>query len=103
MYYCYKKGQGINMYLIEESIVDEEINGYFVHEKINSVLVSSFFVSADLKTCSCPYFEKSHNPFNHFHILLVKYWIDHGKPKSALYAKNKKGKIVVLSPGFIIH
>ena len=33
------------MYLIEESIVDEEINGYFVHEKINSV--ASYLVGVD--------------------------------------------------------
>lgn len=91
------------MYLIEESIVEGETNGYFVHEKINSVLVSSFFVSADLKTCSCPFFENSHNPYTHFHIILVRHWIEQGKPKSALYAKNKKGKIVTLCPGFIIH
>lgn len=91
------------MYIIEESIVDNEINGYFVHEKINSILVASFFVSVDLKTCSCSHFEKSKNPYNHFHILLVKHWIEQGKPRSALYAKNKKGKIVTLSPGFIIH
>jgi hypothetical protein len=88
------------MYLIRENVQDEEITGYWIDEKINGKLIESHFVTKDLKTCSCKYFAESQNPYNHFHINLCSYWIKSGKPQCAMYAKSKKGKIVVLCPGF---
>lgn len=89
------------MYLVRENIVDGEVNGYFVDEKIQGRLIESHFVTLNPPSCSCKYFQFSHNPYNHFHINLVKFWIKSGKPQSALYAKNKQGKIITLCPGFI--
>lgn len=90
------------MYLIEESVVDDKVNGYFVREKISGQLIESHFITKDLKECSCTYFQLAKNKYNHFHINLVKNWLKLGKPKSALFAKSKKGKIVTLCPGFVL-
>lgn len=89
------------MYLIRENIIDDEVNGYWVDEKINGVLIESHFVTLSPRSCSCKYFAESHNKFNHFHIALVEHWIKNGKPTASLYAKSKAGKIVTLCPGFV--
>lgn len=89
------------MYLIRENIIDNEVNGYWVDEKISGKLIESFFVTLSPRSCSCKYFTESHNPFNHFHINLVENWVKKGKPKCAMYAKSKTGKIITLCPGFV--
>ena len=81
------------MYLIREKIENDEVVGYYVDEKISGVLT--------LHKCSCKYFAESNNCYSHFHINLCKNWIKNGKPKCAMYAKSKDGKIVTLCPGFI--
>jgi len=89
------------MYLISEKIVNDEIVGYNVEEKISGTLIESHFIDINLKTCSCKYFAESNNCYSHFHINLCRNWIKNGKPKCAMYAKSKDGKIVTLCPGFI--
>lgn len=89
------------MYLIREKIENDEVVGYYVDEKISGVLIETHLVSVDLKQCSCKYFAESHNYHSHFHINLCHNWIANGKPKCAMYAKSKDGKIVTLCQGFI--
>ena len=89
------------MYLVREKIENGETTGYYIDEKISGKLIETHFVDSMFKTCSCKYFQESHNPYNHFHINLCKFWVRSGKPKCALYAKSRSGKIVVLCQGFI--
>ena len=91
------------MYLIRENIINGKNEGYFVDEKIQGKLIASYFVTLNPICCSCHHFAESKNKFNHFHINLVRHWIEQGKPMSAIYAKSKMGKIVTLCPGFIRH
>ena len=89
------------MYLIRENMINGTNEGYFVDEKIQGKLIASYFVTLHPIACSCQHFMESKNKFNHFHINLVRNWIEHGKPECAIYAKSKSGKIVTLCPGFI--
>lgn len=89
------------MYVIRENIIDNEVQGYWVDEKIRGTLIESTFVTLHPKNCSCKHFTESKNIHNHFHICLVENWIANGKPHAAIYGKSKKGKIVTLCPGFI--
>lgn len=90
------------MYLVRKNISkNKNDDGYWVDEKINGKLVESYYITLKPCTCSCQHFEESHNPFNHFHILLVKNWIKEGCPQCAIYAKSKQGKIRTLCPGFL--
>ncbi len=89
------------MYMIRENIINDEVQGYWVDEKIRGILVESTFVTLKPKSCSCHYFTESKNIHNHFHICLVEYWIKMGKPTAAIYTKGKNGKIITLCPGFI--
>ena len=90
------------MYLVRENIIDGKVDGYWVDEKIRGILIESIFVRLEPKlSCSCRYFAESKNPHNHFHIELVKRWVESGKPVAAIYAKTKQGKISTLCPGFI--
>lgn len=90
------------MYLIRENIIDNELTGYFVDEKISGKLIETHFIDKSLKSCSCRYYAESQNPYGHFHIALVRNWIKLGKPRSALFGKSKNGKIVTLCPGFVL-
>ena len=89
------------MYMIRENIIDNEVQGYWVDEKIRGTLVESTYVTLKPKSCSCNFFLESKNIHNHFHICLVEHWIKSGKPIAAIYGKSKHGKIVTLCPGFI--
>jgi len=87
------------MYLIRPS----DNGGYFVDQKYDGVLVDSFYVQlTPRKSCSCKYFTESNNHYNHFHISLIEYWLKQGSPKSAMYEKDKNGKIKVLFEGIKI-
>lgn len=88
------------MYIVSENVVDGDLVGYIVTEKISGRIIESHHIDANLKTCSCRYFAESQNPYSHFHINLCKHWLRMGKPKSALYGKAKNGKIVTLCSGF---
>lgn len=88
------------MYTIRENIIDGEVQGYWIDEKIRGVLIESTYVTLKPKSCSCHFFTESKNMHNHFHINLVEHWINSGKPIAAMYGKAKNGKIVVLCPGF---
>lgn len=89
------------MYSIRENIINDEVDGYFIDEKIRGILVESIYVTLSPRNCSCRHFTESKNLHNHFHINLVEYWIKMGKPTAALYSKSKTGKIITLCPGFI--
>ena len=90
------------MYIVTENIVDGDLIGYIVTEKIAGNIIESHYIDPKMKTCSCRYFAESHNPYSHFHINLCKHWIRMAKPKSALFGKSKDGKIVTLCAGFVV-
>ncbi len=89
------------MYMIRENIIEGEVQGYWVDEKIHGIIVESTYVTLHPRSCSCHFFTESKNMHNHFHINLVEYWIKSGKPVAAIYGKSKKGKIVTLCQGFV--
>ena len=89
------------MYMIRENIIDNEVQGYWVDEKIHGIIVESTYVTLHPRACSCHFFTESKNMHNHFHINLVEHWIKSGKPIAAIYGKSKKGKIVTLCQGFV--
>lgn len=87
--------------MIRENIIEGEIQGYWVDEKIHGIIVESTYVTLHPKSCSCHFFTESKNIHNHFHINLVEHWIKAGKPIAAIYGKSKKGKIITLCQGFV--
>ena len=89
------------MYTIRENIIDSQVEGYWIDEKIQGILIESIYVTLHPRQCSCKHFHESNNKYNHFHINLVEHWIKAGKPIAAIYGKSKKGKIITLCPGFI--
>lgn len=89
------------MYMIRENIINNEVHGYWIDEKIHGTLIESTYVTLKPKSCSCHFFAESKNMHNHFHINLVEHWIKSGKPVAAIYGKSKSGKVVTLCPGFI--
>ncbi|MBO4622485.1 MAG: hypothetical protein J5691_01225 [Bacilli bacterium] len=89
------------MYMIRENIIEGEVQGYWVDEKIHGIIVESTYVTLHPRSCSCHFFTESKNVHNHFHINLVEHWIKSGKPIAAIYGKSKKGKIVTLCQGFV--
>lgn len=89
------------MYMIRENIIEGEVQGYWVDEKIHGIIVESTYVTLHPRSCSCHFFTESKNIHNHFHINLVEHWIKAGKPIAAIYGKSKKGKIVTLCQGFV--
>ena len=89
------------MYLVRENVIDNKTTGYWVDEKIDGQLITSHFITLYPKiTCSCQYFQESHNPLNHFHIQVLKYWLKEGSPKFAMYKKSKIGKVIKVFDGF---
>jgi len=87
--------------MIRENIIEGEVQGYWVDEKIHGIIVESTYVTLHPRSCSCHFFTESKNIHNHFHINLVEHWIKSGKPVAAIYGKSKKGKIVTLCQGFV--
>ena len=59
------------MYTIRENIIEGEVQGYWIDEKIRGVLIESTYVTLKPRSCSCHLFCESKNVHNHFHINLV--------------------------------
>ena len=79
--------------------VRETNSGYFVDAKDdNNVITGTYLVTVrnNHYDCSCEQFQRTRNVYNHVHILVVKKWIESGKPQYARYYKDKSGKLEVL-------
>ena len=85
--------------------VRESETGFFVEKKDKTgEIVDVCLVTKDLNkfSCSCPYFQRTQNEINHFHILVVKEWLKRNKPEMAMYIKNRDNKLEILSSGYYL-
>lgn len=79
--------------------VRETASGYFVDAKDREGhAIGSYLVTKGIGgyKCSCEAFAKVHNQYTHFHILVVKKWLEDGKSPTARYIKGQDKKIQVL-------
>lgn len=82
--------------------VRETNSGYFLDCKDDKGNINETYLVSPKNNgyeCSCEYFKRTKNFYNHFHILVVKEWIKSGKPKYARYYKDKNNKLMVLIDG----
>lgn len=79
--------------------VRETNSGYFVDTRDGEGhVIGSYLVTKGIGgyKCSCEAFAKTQNQYTHFHILVVKKWLEDGKSPTARYVKGRDHKIQVL-------